>query len=196
MGCHGKEGRAASDGYYPRIAGKPAGYLYNQLLNFRDGRRHYVLMSRLVEPLSDEYLREIAIYFSRLDLPYPAPQVPTADSVALNHGRELVTRGDARRNIPACTECHGTALTGVLPATPALIGLPRDYINGQLGAWQTGSRHAAEPDCMAHIAKRLTPRDVDAVSQWLASQPVPASAKAVEPLRPTLPGQPCEGVRR
>jgi len=31
--CHGKEGRAASDGYYPRIAGKPAGYLYNQLLH-------------------------------------------------------------------------------------------------------------------------------------------------------------------
>ena len=24
-GCHGKEGRAASDGYYPRIAGKTAG---------------------------------------------------------------------------------------------------------------------------------------------------------------------------
>ena len=38
-GCHGKEGRAAPDGYYPRIAGKPAGYLYNQLLHFRDGRR-------------------------------------------------------------------------------------------------------------------------------------------------------------
>ena len=26
-GCHGKEGRAAADGFYPRIAGKPAGYL-------------------------------------------------------------------------------------------------------------------------------------------------------------------------
>ena len=37
--CHGKEGRPAADGYYPRIAGKPAGYLYEQLLNFRDGRR-------------------------------------------------------------------------------------------------------------------------------------------------------------
>ena len=32
-GCHGAQGRAASDGYYPRIAGKPAGYLYNQLLS-------------------------------------------------------------------------------------------------------------------------------------------------------------------
>ena len=35
--CHGPQGRAAADGYHPRIAGKPAGYLYQQLLNFRDG---------------------------------------------------------------------------------------------------------------------------------------------------------------
>ena len=73
-GCHGAEGRAASDGYYPRIAGKPAGYLHNQLLNFRDGRRSYGLMNYLVRNLSDDYLREMAEHFASLDLPYPPPQ--------------------------------------------------------------------------------------------------------------------------
>src|SRR3569832_2607741 len=58
--CHGKEGRAAPDGYYPRIAGKPAGNLYNQLLNFREGRRHYSLMTRLLDPLSEPYMLEVA----------------------------------------------------------------------------------------------------------------------------------------
>ena len=56
-GCHGKEGRAAPDGYYPRIAGKPAGYLFNQLRNFRDGRRHYELMNGLLALLDDAYLQ-------------------------------------------------------------------------------------------------------------------------------------------
>src|SRR5688572_33338904 len=70
--CHGKEGRAGPDGYYPRIAGKPAGYLYNQLLNFRDGRRHYGLMTGLLEPLSDAYLFQISQHFASLDLPYAA----------------------------------------------------------------------------------------------------------------------------
>ena len=51
--CHGKEGRAGPDGYYPRIAGKPAGYLFNQLRNFRDGRRHYGRMTAMVDPLTD-----------------------------------------------------------------------------------------------------------------------------------------------
>jgi cytochrome c553 len=32
--CHGNEGRATREGYFPRIAGKPAGYLFNQLVNF------------------------------------------------------------------------------------------------------------------------------------------------------------------
>jgi cytochrome c553 len=72
-GCHGPEGRAAPDGYYPRIAGKPDGYLFNQLLNFRDGRRHYALMTNLLAPLDDAYLREIAAHFARLSLPYPPP---------------------------------------------------------------------------------------------------------------------------
>ena len=72
-GCHGREGRAAPDGYYPRIAGKPAGYLFNQLRNFRDERRHYELMNGLLALLDDAYLREIAAYFAALDLPYPPP---------------------------------------------------------------------------------------------------------------------------
>src|SRR5512133_4212096 len=76
--CHGKEGRAGPDGYYPRIAGKPVGYLYNQLLNFRDGRRRYGLMARLLDPLSDAYLLEIARHFASLELPYPAPRPSNA----------------------------------------------------------------------------------------------------------------------
>ena len=71
--CHGKEGRATNEGYFPRIAGKPAGYLYNQLVNFRDGRRHYALMTYLVEHLTDPFLYEMAEYFAGLDLAYPPP---------------------------------------------------------------------------------------------------------------------------
>ena len=46
-------------------------------------------------------------------------------------------------------------LTGVQPFIPGLLGLPRDYLNGQLGAWRSGQRRAVAPDCMAHIARQL-----------------------------------------
>ncbi|HVZ43372.1 MAG TPA: cytochrome C [Ramlibacter sp.] len=176
-GCHGPNGRAGPDGYYPRLAGKPAGYLYNQLLGFRDGRRHYALMERLIDPLSNDYLLEIARHFASLDVPYPPPAASRLGQEQLERGRQLVAQGDVARRLPACMECHGKALTGVLPTIPGLVGLPRDYLNAQLGAWRSGQRRAHAPDCMAEIASRLAPEDVVAIAGWLAAQPVPAAAK-------------------
>ena len=192
-GCHGAQGRAANDGYYPRIAGKPALYLYNQLLSFRDGRRQYTLMNKLLAPLGDEYLREIANHFASLDLPYPPPQAATGSVDALSRGKALVLQGDAAQRIPACVSCHGAALMGVVPAIPALIGMPRDYLNAQLGGWRTGNRHALEPDCMAQVAKSLKADDISALSQWLAALPVPAGAKSATSLPAALPIN-CGGV--
>lgn len=172
--CHGQSGQGTKDGYYPRIAGKPAGYLYNQLLNFRDGRRHYGLMAQLLDPLSDAYLLEIARHFASLEIPYPPPAAPTAPAAVLRRGEQLALHGDAAVQVPGCVQCHGAALTGVLPNTPGLLGLPHDYLLAQLGAWRTGQRRAHAPDCMARIAQRLTPDDLAAVTSWLASHPLPA----------------------
>jgi cytochrome c553 len=190
-GCHGPEGRAAPDGYYPRIAGKPAGYLYNQLLNFRDGRRHYALMNGLLAPLDDAYLREIAEHFAGLDVAYPPPQRTAADAAVIERGRRLVAEGDAARRIPACVQCHGESMMGVAPWIPGLLGIPRDYLNAQLGAWKGGSRHALPPDCMAQVAAALTPEDISAVASWLAAQP--AGGKPAAALDHALPIA-CGGV--
>jgi cytochrome c553 len=179
--CHGREGRAAPDGYHPRIAGKPAGYLLHQLQNFRDGRRHYGPMVALLEPLPDPYLQEIAAYFAALELPYPPPPRSDAPRATLERGRRLALEGDTSRQLPACAACHGVALTGRLPATPGLLGLPRDYLAAQLGAWQAGERRARAPDCMAEVVRRLGPGDAAAVSAWLAAQPVPQPVRIEAP---------------
>lgn len=175
--CHGPEGRAAADGYQPRIAGKPAGYLYRQLLNFRDGRRSHGAMATLLAPLSDAYLRDIAAHFAGLELPYPPPAAPALPPEAQRQAQALLTLGDPARRLPACNSCHGAAMTGVLPAVPGLLGLPRDYLVGQLGAWRTGGRRADAPDCMAHIAQALTPQEIGALAGWLAAQPVPTPSR-------------------
>lgn len=185
--CHGKEGRATSDGYYPRIAGKPAGYLYNQLASFRDGRRRNATMTYLVTNLPDAYLREIAAYFAAQHPPYPPPQAAAATTAIIERGRQLASHGDAAKNIPACTACHGNALTGAAPAIPGLLGLPRDYLNSQFGAWQIGARQTAAPDCMAEITRRLNADDVSAVIAYLAAQPVPANAAPAASAAAKLP---------
>jgi cytochrome c553 len=198
--CHGAEGITSNQAYFPRIAGKPSGYLFNQLQNFKEGRRHYGLMVGMVEHLSDAYLLEMAQYFADLDVPYapPAPLKTPASFAALQFGKTLALQGDKTRHLAACTSCHGTALMGVLPATPALLGLPRDYLVAQLGAWQTGLRRALntvdKPDCMGRIAKVLTPSDIDALASWLASQPLPAVTKAA-PSLPQPQTEQCGGAK-
>ena len=192
-GCHGREGRAAPDGYYPRIAGKPAGYLFNQLVNFRDGRRHYALMNGLLALLDDAYLREIAEHFASLDLPYPPPVASNAPASQRAAGEALVRRGDPARGLPACNDCHGAAMTGRAPFIPGLLGLPRDYLNAQLGAWRNGQRRALAPDCMAQVAQQMSLEDIGAVSAWLAAQPVPVQAAAPVAAAATLPIA-CGGV--
>jgi cytochrome c553 len=183
--CHGQQGRATPDGYFPRIAGKPAGYLAHQLLNFRDGRRDNPTMAYLVQNLSDDYLQEIARYFAAIELPYAPPPALAVEPAVLARGQALVRQGDAPHQVPACAACHGERLMGVQPAVPALLGLPRDYLLAQLGAWRNGLRRAQAPDCMKTIADRLSPQDVQAVASWLAVQPVPADAhpQATPPAR-------------
>ena len=186
-GCHGPQGRAGPDGYYPRLAGKPAAYLADQLIAFRDGRRRYALMADLLEPLSDASLHELAGHFAALDVPHAPPQPWSGDAAARARAERLVRHGDPARRLPACTACHGERLTGVQPALPSLLGLPRDYLNAQLGAWRSGTRAARSPDCMAEVARRLAADEVSLLAAWLAAQAVPQPSAPAESLPAALP---------
>jgi mono/diheme cytochrome c family protein len=181
--CHGAETQLTKDGFSPRIAGKPAGYLFNQLVSFRDGRRTYAPMVYLVQYMTDDYLHEIAGYFAGLQLPYPPPEAAAATPAELARAERIVQHGDRSRNVPACTECHGERLSGVEPAIPSLLGLPRQYMNAQFGAWRSGKLRSVEPDCMAEVARRLAPEDVPALTAWLASQPVPPATQPTKEAR-------------
>ena len=172
--CHGAEGEGTSDVYFPRLAGKPAGYLYNQLVAFRDGRRKYPPMNYLLEFLPDAYLKQIAEHFASLRPPFPAPAIPTVSNEILARGELLVNSGDPQHGIPPCSACHGPALSGMEPAIPGLLGLRASYISGQLGAWRYGTRTAIAPDCMQIIAGLLTEDDVKAVAAFLSSRPAPS----------------------
>jgi cytochrome c553 len=174
--CHGHSGEGTASGYFPRIAGKPSGYLYNQLAAFRDGTRKYPPMNYLVATLPDAYLHEIADHFAQERPPFGASQGPVVDAAVLLRGKALATAGDSGAGVPACVACHGAGLTGMQPGIPGLVGLRPNYIVAQLTSWRVGNRHALAPDCMKRIASRLTDADVGAVAAWLSQQPPPANA--------------------
>ncbi|RKP49487.1 c-type cytochrome [Trinickia fusca] len=173
--CHGANGEGTDNDYFPRLAGKPAGYLYNQLIAFRDGRRQYPPMNYLLAYLPDAYLRRIAEYFAAQRPPYPPALTAAVTPAVLQRGQQLVKAGDPAQHIPACAACHGAALTGMEPAIPGLLGLHAEYISAQLGAWRYGTRASIAPDCMHDVASRLSNDDISAVAAWLAASPGPAN---------------------
>ncbi len=177
--CHGVHGEGTPEsGFFPRLAGKPAGYLARQLKDFQQGLRKYGPMEYTVSQLSPDYIREIADYFAAQEVPYSRSPLPQLPASTLRRGEELVTHGDPSRGIPACAACHGSQLTGVQPDIPGLVGLPYDYISSQLGSWRTRTRATVAPDCMSEIANRLGASDITAVSAWLAGRELPADMHA------------------
>lgn len=171
--CHGERGEGvAGSTYYPHLAGKPAGYLVEQLQAFRDGRRHYWQMVWLTQYMDDAYIAEIAAYYAA-----QPPHTQAADTTApplpqavRARAEQLVHHGDAAAGLPACAACHGSTLTGLEPAVPALVGLPQDYIVSQIGSWRDGTRRSKAPDCMARIAAALSPADIRLIAQYLSHQ--------------------------
>jgi cytochrome c553 len=183
VGCHGAQGRGVENVYFPRLAGKPAGYLYNQLVAFREGRRRYVPMNYLLEYLPNNYLMRMAEYFAAQNPPPLAHPGSTAAPQLLRDGRRIVTQGVPGKHVPACIACHGAGLAGREPGIPGLLGLRSDYVSAQLGAWRYGTRTALAPDCMQFVASSLTEPEVAAVAAYLSSLPVSGT-------RPAGPGGP------
>jgi cytochrome c553 len=176
--CHGVhgEGKPGSE-FFPRLAGKPAGYLARQMRYFQSGLRKYAPMEYTVRQLSPEYMQEIAEYFAAQRVPYSRSPLPPVSAELLQRGEQLVNKGDSARKIPACVSCHGSELTGVEPSTPGLVGLPYDYISSQLGSWRTHTRATVAPYCMSIVANQLSASDITAVSAWLAGRELPADTR-------------------
>jgi cytochrome c553 len=189
-GCHGAQGRGVENVYFPRLAGKPAGYLYNQLVAFRDGRRKYVPMNYLLAYLPDAYLARMADYYAEQNPPFNVPPAAAATPKArqlLQDGQRIVNTGIPGKKVPACVICHDAALNGREPGIPGLLGLRADYITSQLGAWRYGIRTALKPDCMQFVASSLSEPEVAAVAAYLASLPVPPGVRPSKADKAALP---------
>lgn len=177
--CHGRQGQGDLDrrgGVYPRLAGQPAGYLYEQMSQFVSGARTgippVVVMRRLLENLSPEYRQRIAGYYQDATPAYPPPR--PAGTAELQAGRKLVDDGLPAQHVPACTTCHGQKLEGRAPAVPALAGQDDRYLTVQFMHWILDQRQDPLHQRIAHALSR---EQIQSVSAYLSSlRPRPPDA--------------------
>jgi cytochrome c553 len=169
--CHGPQG-ISSTALWPNIAGQSATYIANQLTAFRDGatnpskaERYDVAMSPMSILLTDEDIRNLAVYFESL----PAPAQAVADASKVTLGEALYRGGDMDNGTAACMACHGPTGRGNPAADyPALQGQHAVYTAKQLRDYASGARTTdGKTRIMRDIAARLSEEDIEALASYI-----------------------------
>ena len=167
IACHGARGEGNAANGSPRLAGLPAPYLRAQMSAFADGQRENPVMAPIARILSVDEAQAVSLYFAAL----PASDLPNSEPVSDGPGALLALDGRWSAKLPPCVACHGPGGIGVGTSFPPLAGQPAPYLAAQLEAWQQSKRQPGPLGLMQAVARRLTPSDIAAVSQWFAAQP-------------------------
>jgi cytochrome c553 len=162
--CHGAEGNSTIP-TWPNIAGQSASYIVSQLNAFKNSSRTDPLMAPQAMMLSDEDVRNVAVYFESL----PAAAMAVANPATVGKGEALYRGGDADSGTPACLACHGPTGRGNPAAVyPALQGQHATYTAKQLRDYASGERTSdGRTRIMRDISSRLSTDDIEALASYM-----------------------------
>lgn len=162
--CHGQDGNSVNP-VWPSIAGQHATYMVEQLQAFKNGSRTEPLMLGQVMTLSDEDMRNLAVYYEGMS---PAAK-SVADPAVISLGERLYRGGDRASNASACIACHGPTGRGNPAASvPSVRGQYAVYSAAQLRAYASGARKSdGATRVMRDIASTLSEEEIVAVASYM-----------------------------
>jgi cytochrome c553 len=185
VACHGPSGNSIVP-QFPSLAGQRADYLYHRLVAFKaanpkDPSYASSPMPALVQNLSDQDMRNIAVYFAAQAVIAAVPPPPAAVD---GRGETLYSGGDPSHGVPPCLGCHGASALGgpaeagsQYLAYPLLRGQRAAYLVSRLTNFRNGLPNGSSNDFIMHgVALTLDDGSIQSLAAWLASLP-PATAK-------------------
>lgn len=178
--CHLGDGAGQPEVGIPRLAGLRLDYLDQQLSYFASGARRNAVMQPYARMLAPAQREQVAAYYASLPVPAPVDPQPVRPDL-LTLGKRIVEHGNGDPAMPSCSQCHGAAGLGVGDFSPGLAGQSAAYIAEQLTAWRDGVRRDPKGAFMQAEARRLSPPEIEAVANYLASLPA-GERHASEPL--------------
>lgn len=156
IACHGPQGSPSLPGM-PALAGQTARYLYLQLRDFQQGRRHDEQMSPVATGLTREEMRALSSYFAAQK---QAPQTFQPDPARARLGK-------ARADETLCSMCHLGGFAGQ-NEIPRVVGQPFDYIVKQLRDFKARKRNN-DAGNMTSVTETLSDDDIVNIAHYIAS---------------------------
>jgi len=154
--CHGPNGNSASP-QYPVLAGQNARYLYLQLKDFKEGRRHDPQMDPMAAPLTRDDMLALADYFSKQK---QAPSGFKADAAK-------VALGKKKTDEVLCPMCHLGEFAGQ-NEIPRVAGQQYEYVKKQLADFKA-KRRTNDAGNMTSVAATLSDADIENLAQYIAN---------------------------
>ena len=155
-GCHGADGNALLP-IYPNLAGQNWRYIYIQLKDFKEGRRHNDIMSPLAASLSREDMINIANYFAAQPVKVN-PFTPDEAKVKL---------GKSKADETLCAMCHLGGFSGQ-NEIPRVAGQQYEYVMEQLRNFKARTR-TNDAGNMTSVAQTLSESDMENLTHYIVS---------------------------
>jgi cytochrome c553 len=159
--CHGADGNSMVPAN-PKLAQQHPEYIQKQLQEFKSGKRANPIMMGMVAALSDEDMKNIAVWLST----QKAAPGNSSDKNLVALGERIYRGGIADRQIAACAGCHSPNGAGIPAQYPRLSGQHADYTAAQLTAFRDGVRLNSLQ--MTQVASKLNDREIKAVADYIA----------------------------
>ena len=159
--CHGADGNSMVPAN-PKLAQQHPEYIQKQLQEFKSGKRANPIMMGMVAALSDEDMKNIAVWLST----QKAAPGNSSDKNLVALGERIYRGGIADRQIAACAGCHSPNGAGIPSQYPRLSGQHADYTAAQLTAFRDGVRLNSLQ--MTQVASKLNDREIKAVADYIA----------------------------
>jgi cytochrome c553 len=170
--CHAADGNSTIPAW-PKIAGQHEDYLYQQLLDFKSGKRENPQMLPILIPFNEEDLSNIAAFYAS----QTQTQGTASKTITIN-GEELDAKiidaeymyrvGNPDNGLSACMACHGPNGAGNPAAKfPAINGQHAEYTATTLKAYKSEARANDPNSIMRSIASKMTNEDIELIANYL-----------------------------
>lgn len=155
IGCHGPNGNSTMPGI-PSLAAQNSRYLYLQLRDFQEGRRHNDMMTPMTAGLSKDDMREIADYYSKQKL----------SSKGFKADAEKAKLGKAKADETLCAMCHLGEFVGQ-NEIPKVAGQNYDYVVKSLTDFKAKTR-TNDAGNMTSVASTLSETDIENLAHYIS----------------------------
>jgi cytochrome c553 len=164
FGCHGENGNSFET-QIPKLAGQYGTYIAKQVRNYQASTRTHMIMSSMVETVSDSDLADIAAYFA--SQPMMKGEHPSDNKL----GKKLFENDDLSRMVVRCSNCHGATGKGLNPDNPVypvIGGQHKEYLLGQLLNFKKGLRNNSPGGVMNITMHRLSDAEIEALAEYIS----------------------------